>query len=269
MTMWSRNLTYSLILAIQLLWVKLSFIHASNPPRRNILVRKPLKQDNQQEGLFSSKRKACGFYVWHVVSAGLHGLCQHLCKNCKYEGRGGREFMLIPPGSLLQLLYPCDQYSPDACFWCGGNHADHVALAWSKTYLYSPFDLMLDRVKKEATTITEIKVWKEVPPDIKTTYGFHKRYVIDVDAPLENTKPDKEGKASYDTSRMFESRTFGIRYLLPRFSQSHVARQIVTFQLNRLIEIQQLENEVLDMKQHGEYSRNRRKLLKSQLQAMN
>lgn len=91
MTMWSRNLTYSLILAIQLLWLKLSFIHASNPPRRNILVRKPLKQDNQQEALFSSKRKACGFYVWHVVSAGLHGLCQHLCKNCKYEGRGGRE----------------------------------------------------------------------------------------------------------------------------------------------------------------------------------
>jgi hypothetical protein len=176
--------------------------------------------------------------------------------------------MLIPPGSLLQLLYPCDQYSPDACIWCGGNHADHVALAWSKTYLYSPFDLLLDRVKKEATTTNEIKVWKDVPPTIKITYGFHKRYVIDVDAPSENMKRDKEGKAIYDTSQVTVSKTYGIRYLLPRFPQSHLARQIVTFQLNRLIEIQQLENEVLELKQHGEYSRNRERRLKSQLQAM-
>jgi hypothetical protein len=177
--------------------------------------------------------------------------------------------MLIPPGSLLQLLYPCDQHRPDACIWCGGNHADHVALAWSKTYLYNPFDLMLVRVKEEATTTSEIKVWKEVPPDIKTTYGFHKRYVVDVDAPSENMTRDKEGKASYDPTQMFESKLFGIRYLLPRFPQSHVARQIVTFQLHRLIEIQQLENEVLDLKEHGEYSRNRKRRLKAQLQAMN
>lgn len=176
--------------------------------------------------------------------------------------------MLIPPGSLLQLLYPCDQYSPDACIWCGGNHADHVALAWSKKYLYSPFDLLLDSVKKEATTRKEIKVWKDVLPDIKTTYGFHKRYVIDIDAPSENVKRDKEGRAIYNASEMSVSKTFGIRYLLHRFPQSHVARQIVSFQLNRLIEIQQLENEVLELKQHGEYSRNRGRRLKLQLQEM-
>lgn len=42
--------------------------------------------------LFSHNQgKACGFYVWNVVSAGLHSLCQNLSKDCMYEGRGGRK----------------------------------------------------------------------------------------------------------------------------------------------------------------------------------
>ena len=89
--MLSRNLTCSLTMAVVLHCLKISITHASSLPCRVTPVRKLLQQHNEQEALFSSKRKACGFYVWHVVSAGLHGLCQHLCKNCKYEGRGGRE----------------------------------------------------------------------------------------------------------------------------------------------------------------------------------
>lgn len=176
--------------------------------------------------------------------------------------------MLIPPGSLLQLLYPCNQYSPDKCLWCGGSHADHVVLAWSKRYLYSPYDLMLDRVTKEATTRKEIKVWKDVPPDIKTTYGFHKRYVVDIDAPQRNVKKDREGKAVYDPSRMSATKSFGVRYLLPRCERPHVSRLLVMSQLNHLIELQELQNKVLELKQYGEYSRRNFKRLRERHQRM-
>ena len=75
-----------------LLWLHLSVIDASSAAaRRNKSQRRAAKESNDERTLFSSQRKACGFYVWNVVSAGLHGLCQHLCKDCKYEGLGGRE----------------------------------------------------------------------------------------------------------------------------------------------------------------------------------
>ena len=127
---------------------------------------------------------------------------------------------------------------------------------------------MLDRVTKEATTTKEIKVWKDVPPDIKTTYGFHKRYVVDIDAPPNNVKKDKEAKAIYDPSRMAVAKSFGVRYLLPRFERPHVSRLIVMSQLNHLIELQELQNKVLELKQYGEYSRRNAKRLKERLQRM-
>ena len=190
------------------------------------------------------------------------------------------KFMLIPPGSLLQLVYPCDQYSPDSCLWCGGSHEDHVALAWSKKYLYTPFDLLLDRVKQDATSTQLIKVWKDVAPDVKTTYGFHKRYVIDIDSPPEKSvkserllmaqrRDDDDGLT--DNNTMEVKKMYGIRYLLPRFAIASplFSRQIVMRQLNRMIEIQQFENEVLELKKHGEYSRRRARRIKERLQSLN
>ena len=275
-----------------LLGLHLSPTHGSTSFGGKAVITNSFKQQNDLKTMFASQRKACRFYVWNVASAGLYSLCQHLCRDCKYEGRGGREvrgcikgflpmslfttpeliklifarkFLLIPPGSLLQLLFPCDQYSPDSCLWCGGSHVDHVSLVWSKRHLYSPFDMMLDRIKNQATMTKEVKVWNDVPPDIKTTYMFHTRYVVDIDIPPVGMTRDKSGKALYDHSKMSQTKTFGVRYLLPKFQQSHVARQIVTLQLNRLIEIQQLENEILELRQHGMYTRQRERRLKSQL----
>ena len=39
----------------------------------------------------SSGRRACGFYVWDAPSALLYRWCNHLLKDCVYEGRGGRK----------------------------------------------------------------------------------------------------------------------------------------------------------------------------------
>ena len=79
---------------------------------------------------------------------------------------------------------------------------------------------------------------------------------------------DKEGKAIYDPSRMAVAKSFGVRYLLPRFERPQVSRLIVMSQLNHLIELQELQNKVLELKQYGEYSRRNAKRLKERLQRM-
>lgn len=57
--------------------------------------REPVARDTPKASIFASERKACNFYVWNIVSAGLHGVCCHLSKDCTYEGRGGRRVSLI------------------------------------------------------------------------------------------------------------------------------------------------------------------------------
>lgn len=88
--------------------------------------------------------RACSLYVWDAPSSLLHKWCQHLLKDCVYEGLGGQKFVRIEPGSILQLLYPCSRYSPDRCVLCGGTHRDHLTLWWGK-HLYTPFDQSMEK----------------------------------------------------------------------------------------------------------------------------
>lgn len=75
----------------------------------------------------------------------MHHWCQHLLRDCVYEGRGGRKFVRIQPGSILQLLYPCSRYSPDRCLICGGSFQDHIDLWWGK-HRYRPYDRLTDAI---------------------------------------------------------------------------------------------------------------------------
>lgn len=137
-------------------------------------------------------------------------------------------------------------------------------MAWSKTHLYSPFDLMLDRVKKDATSLQVTQVWKDVPPDVKTVYGFHKRYVIDVNDALKGIKGKKERRKKMEevieerygnTKNVAAKNVYGVRFALPRFDHLSGIREIVESRLRRLIEIQEIDNEVIDLKKHGAYSK--------------
>jgi len=180
---------------------------------------------------------------------------------------------LVPPRSFLQLIYPCDQYNPDACLWCGGTYKDHVLLAWSKNHLYSPFDLHIDQIKDKATSWQITKVWNDVPPDVKTIYGYHKRYVLDTEDLLKGLTNQREQRRRlkatlverYGDEHVAAINKFGVRYVLPRFPHLHVLREIVESRLNQLIEMQQFENEVIDLKKHGECSRAGARRVKAKL----
>ncbi|KAL7573098.1 hypothetical protein ACA910_018781 [Epithemia clementina (nom. ined.)] len=86
-----------------------------------------------------------------MPSALLHKWCHYLAKDCIYEGRGGVKFVRVAPGSMLQLLWPCSKYSPDACLWCGGNFQDHLKLNWFR-HLYTPLDQWLDETLEQGLT---------------------------------------------------------------------------------------------------------------------
>jgi hypothetical protein len=76
--------------AILLLGYHFCIINASPKSRKRYAPSGKTSSDSQPL-MFPPRRKACNFYVWNILSASLHRLCHHLCKECKYEGAGGRE----------------------------------------------------------------------------------------------------------------------------------------------------------------------------------
>jgi hypothetical protein len=144
--------------------------------------------------------KACSFYIWDVPAATIYRLCRLLQKDCTYEGRGGRKFIYIQPGSLLQLLHPLCPRSKDPCLICGGTYRDHMVLAWAKN-LYRPFDLHMDRTFKEGyRVITETtkekrnrkQLHQPVMTHTRIQLAFHERYVKDVTERLKTVTSKKE-----------------------------------------------------------------------------
>lgn len=228
---------------------------------------------NPSEPFQANPCKACDFFVWNFFSAGIYSLRKHLLKECSYIGRGGRQFVIISPGSLLQVLYPMKNFSPDECVWCGGKYEDHIKLAWAKKkHLYSPFDLSLDEVTKRARRSKIEQVWKTIPPEIRTIYKFHERYVVDVDSLVTTSKRKSEKrrlskekiKQQYGSDKTVKTYiAFGIKYVLPSFPEPGLSKFIVLNQLNRLIQIQEYENEAIDLQQRGQFTRGRARRLKA------
>jgi hypothetical protein len=188
-----------------------------------------------------SSGKACGFYIWDAPSALLHRWCHHLQRDCIYEGtwgrvqpfrhlefhcclrrlpcqiawnnilasvlagRGGKRFVRVRPGSMLQLLHPCNRYSPDRCILCGGCYQDHLILGWAK-HLYKPFDRLMDRMYDDSLMAMKASkpTTKKAAVADRSNYlvhAFHRRYVLDVSQSLldknGNKLPPKERVKSF------------------------------------------------------------------------
>ena len=173
------------------------------------------------------------------------------------------QFVRIEPGSILQLLYPCSRYSPDSCLFCGGNFADHMALAWSK-HLYTPLDRYLDDVRQQGvvTTTTALAAAKSrrgrrrsrassavvaaapSPP----RHVFHRRYVQDQEqllaAAVANKKNRQRRRASSSTTapRTFLRQCQHVTYRIP-FTQVTLLRAVVLSAVESLIRMEQADDQ--------------------------
>mmetsp|Transcript_672 Transcript_672/g.772 ORF Transcript_672/g.772 Transcript_672/m.772 type:complete len:327 (+) Transcript_672:82-1062(+) len=93
-------------------------------------------------------RSACDFFIWDGISALKYKLCNRLLRDRVYEGLGGKKFVRIKPGSILEVLYPPSQYGPDKCLICGHSFHNHL-VCWWYSMLYTPYDLYLDKINNE------------------------------------------------------------------------------------------------------------------------
>uniref|UniRef100_A0A7S2RDF1 Uncharacterized protein n=1 Tax=Eucampia antarctica TaxID=49252 RepID=A0A7S2RDF1_9STRA len=94
---------------------------------------------------------SCRFFLWDGISAVKYYTCERLMRERVYEGLGGKKFVRIRPGSILDSLYPLSNHSPDRCSSCGQSFHQHLATWWFPR-LYSSYDLYLDKVFQRATT---------------------------------------------------------------------------------------------------------------------
>ena len=177
------------------------------------------------KSFLSPPGKACSFYVWNAPSAGLYRLCHYLQQDCTYEGRGGRKFIYIRPGSLLHILHPLCPKSKDPCLVCGGNYRDHMTLRWAK-HLYRPLDLHIDRTFREGyrnneplvTTTGTRKVKQLIPVQNPIQLSFHKRYVSDVTDRLAGCNTNEETQSAILEQEMKKNISFDsieMRTVLP------------------------------------------------------
>ena len=64
---------------------------------------------------FVRRRVACHMYIWDAPSALLHKWCNHLMRDCVYEGRGGKKVGLVVDATVqsnrtLTLSLTCLPY---------------------------------------------------------------------------------------------------------------------------------------------------------------
>lgn len=112
--------------------------------------------DQIQSLFLSFSRHTCSQFLWNPMSFAKHRMCNHLIKGKIEEGKYGRKYVRIAPGSILSMLYPCKQWGPDRCLICGQSLEDHMRKSWQRkkkrTSSVSAYDDYLDKVLYDAAT---------------------------------------------------------------------------------------------------------------------
>lgn len=75
---------------------------------------------------------SCAVFVWDIASCIRYYTCRRLVRDQVFEGIGGRKFVRIKPGGLLELLYPCNQHGPNKCMVCGNTFSNHLHDWWQR-----------------------------------------------------------------------------------------------------------------------------------------
>jgi hypothetical protein len=75
----------------------------------------------------------CKFFIWNFISYIKFKETTSQVKENTIEGLGGRRFVRVKPGSLLERWYPqlrANQLKVDGCFLCGYSFREHLEFWW-------------------------------------------------------------------------------------------------------------------------------------------
>lgn len=137
----------------------------------------------------------CNFYLWSPLSYIKYHTVHHQARLHTYEGLGGKKFVRIPPGSLLEKWYPQKALlKEDGCCICGYGWKDHLEYWWwkkkkkiiktttgAKSTRGKLLDEYLDDSCKELAKQSRILLKKDdSSKNFGAKYSFHRNYVDEV-----------------------------------------------------------------------------------------
>ena len=138
----------------------------------------------------------CKFFLWDFISYIKFRETTALVKENTIEGLGGKRFVRVKPGSLLERWYPqlrANKLKTDGCFLCGHTFREHLEYWWwckkRSNGHYSKFESVIGEGGSDS---------------------FHSNYVDESGA----TKRKKEHKG-LEVRTSFEG---GVSYVVPPFN---------------------------------------------------
>ena len=131
----------------------------------------------------------CKFFMWDFISYIKFKETTSQVKENTIEGLGGKRFVRVKPGSVLERWYPqlrANQLKVDGCFLCGHSFRDHLEYWWwckkSSTGGYSNFESVIGE------GISDNK-----------RHSFHNKYVNELDVnKLERHHKGLEVRTSFE-----------------------------------------------------------------------
>mmetsp|Transcript_3169 Transcript_3169/g.5557 ORF Transcript_3169/g.5557 Transcript_3169/m.5557 type:complete len:264 (-) Transcript_3169:229-1020(-) len=142
----------------------------------------------------------CKFFLWNFISYIKFKETTSLVKENTIEGLGGKRFVRVKPGSLLERWYPqlrANQLKTDGCFLCGHTFREHLEYWWwckkgRSNGGYSKFESVIGDGGSD-----------------NEHDSFHSKYVDEL-----GTNKQKRGHKGLEVRTSFEG---GVSYVVPPF----------------------------------------------------
>ena len=228
----------------------------------------------------SGSAEACSFFFWNPISFAKYKVCNHVLKGKVIEGKYGKKYVRIPKHSLLEMLYPCEQYAPDRCALCKKGFEHHLKRSWKRRW-NSHFDTYLDQTLNDSIVHgsadfqneADILYYREGEFEIKpldradfpnksrrksrvehelkkgAPFNFHLRYLKRSATPKQRLSRQKERSHIYPQFRR-NSKRFVLphayykvdRLFDPNKRTTNYFREIVLRRMDELLKRQTIEN---------------------------
>lgn len=168
----------------------------SQVPKSNVDMSSSANTRGRNSSSSSSQMKHtsschCKFFVWNVLSYLKYKETLYQTRQNTIEGRGGKKFIRMQPGSMLEKWYPqlkSGLLKPDGCVLCGFSYKEHLEYWWRcrrRQGGVASFDRYINNASKRLEQDAKKKS-RATSEDER--FAFHQQYLDEVKARSKQTK---------------------------------------------------------------------------------